>query len=132
VIRIAITPAAYATIAAALALGTVAVEPERAQDGSMHIWLDPGLLAKLKALRGAGGGDVVDPCRGCDRRNSGAGPVSGKKISTLLSKAAAPAHVQAAAPSSRASPPNRCRLATDNGIMTDLDRPPLTSSSSRS
>src|SRR5580704_18256899 len=30
-----------------------------------------------------GGGDVVDPCRACDRRNSGAGPVSGKKISTL-------------------------------------------------
>jgi hypothetical protein len=32
-----------------LALGTVAVEPERAEDGS---WLDPGVLAKLKALRG--------------------------------------------------------------------------------
>jgi hypothetical protein len=30
-----------------------------------------------------GGDDVVDPCRACDRRNSGAGPVSGKKISTL-------------------------------------------------
>ena len=40
-IRIAITPAAYAAIAATLALGTVAVEPERAQDGSVHIWLDP-------------------------------------------------------------------------------------------
>jgi hypothetical protein len=24
----------------------------RAQDGSVHIWLDPGILAKLKALRG--------------------------------------------------------------------------------
>jgi hypothetical protein len=32
-IRIAITPAAYAAIAATLALGTVAVEPERADDG---------------------------------------------------------------------------------------------------
>ena len=52
--RIAITPAAYATIAATLALGTVAVEPEHAQDGSVHIWLDPGVLAKLKALRGPG------------------------------------------------------------------------------
>jgi hypothetical protein len=41
-IRITITPA----------FGTVAVEPERAQDGSVHIWLDPGVLAKLKALRG--------------------------------------------------------------------------------
>jgi hypothetical protein len=39
-IRIAITPAAYAAIAATLALGMVAVEPERAQDGSVHIWLD--------------------------------------------------------------------------------------------
>jgi hypothetical protein len=35
-------------------LGTVAVEPERAQDASVHIWLDPGVLAKLKALRGPG------------------------------------------------------------------------------
>ena len=30
-----------------------------------------------------GGGDVVDPCRGCNWWNSRAGPVSGKKISTL-------------------------------------------------
>jgi hypothetical protein len=51
-IRIAITPAAFAAIAATLALGTVAVEPERDEDGSVHIWLDPGVLAKLKALRG--------------------------------------------------------------------------------
>jgi len=51
-VRISITPAAYAAIAATLALGTVAVEPERDEDGSVHIWLDPGVLAKLKALRG--------------------------------------------------------------------------------
>ena len=43
-VRIAITPAAYAAIAATLALGTVAVEPERAADGSVYngsvyIWL---------------------------------------------------------------------------------------------
>jgi hypothetical protein len=50
-IRIAITPAAFEAIAATLALGTVAVEPERAEDGNVHIWLDPGVLAKLKALR---------------------------------------------------------------------------------
>ena len=25
-----------------------------AQDGSVHIWLDPGVLAKLKTLRGPG------------------------------------------------------------------------------
>jgi hypothetical protein len=53
-IRIAITPAAYPVIAATLAFGTVAVEPERGPDGSVHIWLDPGVLAKLKALRGPG------------------------------------------------------------------------------
>ena len=49
-----ITPAAYAAIAATLAPGTVAVEPERARDGGVHIWLDPDVLAKLKALRGPG------------------------------------------------------------------------------
>jgi hypothetical protein len=53
-IRIAITPAAYVAIAATLALGTVAVEPERAADGSVHIWLDRGAVARLKALRGLG------------------------------------------------------------------------------
>ena len=53
-IRVAITPTAYAAIAATLALGTVAVEPERARDGGVHIWLDPDVLAKLKALRGPG------------------------------------------------------------------------------
>ena len=29
-------------------------QPERAEDGSAHIWLDPGVVAKLKALRGPG------------------------------------------------------------------------------
>jgi hypothetical protein len=37
-----------------LAFGTVAVEPERAWDGGVHIWLDPSVLARLKALRGPG------------------------------------------------------------------------------
>jgi hypothetical protein len=54
VIRIAITPAAFDAVVATLALGTVAVEPERAQGGSVHIWLDPRVLARLKALRGPG------------------------------------------------------------------------------
>jgi len=39
-IRVAITPAAYAAIASMLALGTVAFEPARAQEASAHIWLD--------------------------------------------------------------------------------------------
>jgi hypothetical protein len=46
-IRIAITPTAYVAIAATLTLGTVAVEPERDQDGSVHIWLNLGVVAKL-------------------------------------------------------------------------------------
>jgi hypothetical protein len=43
-IRIAITPAAFDAVAATLVLGTVAVEPERDEDGSVHIWLDPRVL----------------------------------------------------------------------------------------
>jgi hypothetical protein len=34
-----------------------------------------------------GGGDGVEPRRACDRRYSGAGPISGKEISTLTSLA---------------------------------------------
>jgi hypothetical protein len=52
-VRIAITPAAYAAIAATLALGTVAVEPERAADGSVHIrlYLPTGASRKQKPRR---------------------------------------------------------------------------------
>jgi hypothetical protein len=53
-VKIAITPAAYSAITATLVLGTVAVEPERAADGSVHIWLDTDVLAKLKSLCGPG------------------------------------------------------------------------------
>jgi hypothetical protein len=42
-VRIAISQAAFDAIAATLGLGTVAVEPERDEDGSVHIWLDPGV-----------------------------------------------------------------------------------------
>jgi hypothetical protein len=35
--RIAITPVAYAAVAATLTLGAVAVEPEPAQDGGVHV-----------------------------------------------------------------------------------------------
>ncbi|HEY3624006.1 MAG TPA: hypothetical protein VGL12_16740 [Roseiarcus sp.] len=49
-VKIAITPAAYSAITDTLALGTVAVEPERAADGSVHIWLHADVLAKLKSL----------------------------------------------------------------------------------
>ena len=29
-------------------------QPECAADGSVYVWLDPGVLARLKALRGPG------------------------------------------------------------------------------
>ena len=37
---------------AAIVADRVVRHLERAQDGSVHIWLDPGVLANLKALRG--------------------------------------------------------------------------------
>jgi hypothetical protein len=40
-VPIAISQAAFDAVAATLVLGTVAVEPERDEDGSVHIWLDP-------------------------------------------------------------------------------------------
>ena len=49
VIRIAITLAAYAAIAATLP-GNIGIERERAQNGDVYIWLDPGVVAKLKAV----------------------------------------------------------------------------------
>ena len=53
-IRITITAEAFQAIAATLPLGSVAVEPQRAPNGSVHIWLDHNAVAKLKALRGPG------------------------------------------------------------------------------
>jgi hypothetical protein len=53
VIRIAITPATYAAIAATLP-GSVGVEPQRAPNGDCFVWLDPRLVNRLKALRGPG------------------------------------------------------------------------------
>ncbi len=42
-----------------------------------------GVTGQTRSEAGySGGDDVVDPCCACDRRNSRAGPVSGKKIST--------------------------------------------------
>jgi hypothetical protein len=53
-IRIAITPAAYATIAATLALGTVAVESEQAENGGVEIGPpSPHFLKSGRTLRKA-------------------------------------------------------------------------------
>jgi hypothetical protein len=52
-VNIQISAQAFAAIAATLP-GNVAVEPERAPDGYIGIWLDHATLAKLNALRGPG------------------------------------------------------------------------------
>jgi hypothetical protein len=93
-IRVAITVEAFDAVAATLALGTVAVEPERAQDGSLHIWLDPRVLAKLKVLRSPGESysDVIadwprtlrNPAVERSRRNGKRPPLADIPASALL------------------------------------------------
>jgi hypothetical protein len=53
-IKITITPEAFAAIAQTSPLGSVAVEPERAPNGDVGIWLDHATVAKLRAMRGPG------------------------------------------------------------------------------
>jgi hypothetical protein len=53
VIRLAITPTAYAAIAATLP-DNVGVEPARAPNGDYLIWLEPRVIDRLKAARGPG------------------------------------------------------------------------------
>jgi hypothetical protein len=53
-IRITITPAAYAAIAGTLPWGTVGVEPKRAENGDYYIWVAPGVVNTLRALREPG------------------------------------------------------------------------------
>jgi hypothetical protein len=53
-VKITISAQAFAAIAETLPLGTVAVDPERAPDGSVGLWLDHATLAKLNRLRGPG------------------------------------------------------------------------------
>ena len=53
-VKISISEAAFAALAATLPLGSVAVEPERAPNGDVGIWLPHDVLAKLRAMRGPG------------------------------------------------------------------------------
>jgi long-subunit fatty acid transport protein len=54
-IRISITFAAFEAIAATMPLGTVAAaEPARDEQGERMIWLDPGVVNRLRALREPG------------------------------------------------------------------------------
>jgi hypothetical protein len=52
-IRIAISPAAYAAIAATLP-SNVGVEQNRAPNGDHYVWLEPRFVDRLRALRGPG------------------------------------------------------------------------------
>jgi hypothetical protein len=50
-IRIAITAEAYAAIEATLPLGTIAVEPKANEKGEREIWLDDGVINRLRLMR---------------------------------------------------------------------------------
>ena len=53
-IRIAISEAAFEAIAKTLPIGSVGYENATNEKGERLIWLDPGVLARLRALRGPG------------------------------------------------------------------------------
>jgi hypothetical protein len=53
-VRIAISEAAFEAIAKALPLGSVGYENATNEKGERLIWLDPAVLARLKAMRGPG------------------------------------------------------------------------------
>jgi hypothetical protein len=54
VIRIAISPEAFAAIAKTLPLGTVNFENAANERGERLIWLEPGVVARLRLLRERG------------------------------------------------------------------------------
>jgi hypothetical protein len=53
-VRIAISQAAFEAIAKTLPLGSVNYENATNEKGERLIWLDPAVLARLKAMRGPG------------------------------------------------------------------------------
>jgi hypothetical protein len=52
VVRIAITQAAFEAIAKTLPLGSVGYENKTNEKGERLIWLDPGVVDRLRAMRG--------------------------------------------------------------------------------
>jgi hypothetical protein len=54
VIKIVITVEAFEAIASTLPLGSVAVEPELGAKGERHVWLEPNVVNRLRALRRSG------------------------------------------------------------------------------
>jgi hypothetical protein len=53
-IKIAVTPEAFAAVEATLPLGTVGVEPKPNEKGEREILLDDGALNRLRPMRGPG------------------------------------------------------------------------------
>jgi hypothetical protein len=53
-IRIAISQAAFESIARTLPLGSVAFENKIDENGDRLIWLEPNVVDRLRALRGRG------------------------------------------------------------------------------
>jgi hypothetical protein len=79
-VRIAISQAAFDAIASTMALGSFGFENARAPNNEVYVWLDHATVAKLRHLRGPGGGcrsgalsgtqtktppGLVSPWRGC-------------------------------------------------------------------
>jgi hypothetical protein len=52
-IRLAITPAAYAVIVSTLP-ASVGFEPQRAPGGDFYVWLEPTYVDRLRAMRRPG------------------------------------------------------------------------------
>jgi hypothetical protein len=53
-IKIAITIEAFEALAATLPLGSVAYEKELNAKGECHVWLEPMVVNRLRAMRGPG------------------------------------------------------------------------------
>ena len=54
VVRIAISQAAFEAICATLPLGSVGYENETNEKGERYVWLDQGVVNRLRAMRGPG------------------------------------------------------------------------------
>jgi hypothetical protein len=67
--------AAFDAVVATLVLGTVAVEPERDENGSVHIWLDPDPGEAQGAAR---------PRRELQRRDPAAGKGRRRRLNETL------------------------------------------------
>ena len=53
-IKIAITVEAFEAIVSTLPLGSVGYEKELDAKGECHVWLDPNVVNRLRAMRGPG------------------------------------------------------------------------------